>query len=487
MGIDAAYFAAWLLPAFAGSGLWMAFHRGAYRQGDASAAIGAGWLIGVFAAAACARWAAPDDTAHTFARAWPWLVALGVLAWIVAIAKLRGTSVQLHRGARDPSRLLRALWWVLLLLVVARLLLIGDEASLRPVFAWDGWSAWAVKPKTWFLLGHREPYVSMLEWLSNPHAAVRTAAVSSYPELLAWVQLWFAGAAGAWNEPLVDVAWCGALAAFGLAAYGYWRAFGLPAWISMALVYALISLPLVNAHVALAGYADIWVGVTLGLAVLAWTRWLILRERGQWLLAVAIALCLPLIKLEGTVWLLAFAAVVGLDIVPRRWRWRTATAAIALLVVAIASAGLFSSLHVGWDGVDVPGFGHFTLAWHGVGGAIVASLFTLPNWHFLWYLLPLLLIVRWRRFGEDRAARLLGLLLLLDFAFLFVLFFLTGAAAWAEDYTSANRLILQIVPSVFVLASVLLRSSSDAASQDARVSQADRRTPRAPAAPTVPS
>ena len=115
---------------------------------------------------------------------------------------------------------------------------------------------------------------------------------------------------------------------------------------------------------------------------------------------------------------------------------------------------------------------------------MVASLFTLPNWHLLWYLVPLLLILRARRFRDDRSARLFGLLLLFDFAFLFVLFFLTGAGAWAEDFTSANRLILQVVPSVFVLASVLLRGVDDAFAFSSRPV---RDTRPARAAPTVPA
>ena len=88
-------------------------------------------------------------------------------------------------------------------------------------------------------------------------------------------------------------------------------------WIALALVYALVSLPLIDAHVALAGYADLWVALTLGLATLAWTRWLIRREPSQLALALGLALCLPAIKLEGTVWLLVFAAIVVLDLVPR--------------------------------------------------------------------------------------------------------------------------------------------------------------------------
>ena len=114
---------------------------------------------------------------------------------------------------------------------------------------------------------------------------------------------------------------------------------------------------------------------------------------------------------------------------------------------------------------------------------MIASLFTLPNWHLLWYVVPVLLVVRRRRFRNDRAARMLGLMLLIDFAFLFALFFLTTASAWAQDFTSANRLILQLVPSVFVLAAVLLRPMT----QPGEVSVATRRRVEASVEQNVPA
>jgi hypothetical protein len=313
-----------------------------------------------------------------------------------------------------------------------------------------------------------EPYVSMTEWLSRANEALRTQSAWRYPELLAWIEIWFASGASAWNEPLVDIAWCGALAAFALAAYGYWRANGLAPWLGVALVYALVSLPLVDAHVALAGYADLWLALTLGLVSLAWTRWLVRRDRGQWLLAIATALCLPMIKLEGMVWLLAFLGVVLLDLVPSQWRWRAALSVAALVVVCVLAAVGMGAIALSWSSITIPSLGTFALAWHGVGGAIAASLFTLPNWHLLWYAVPVLLVVQRRRFRVDRAARLLGLMLLVDFAFLFVLFFLTTASAWAQDFTSANRLILQLVPSVIVLAALLLRPIGEPATERAR-------------------
>ena len=480
MGDSTDYFVAWLLPMLVGAGIWFAL-RSARAAGDALAAIGAGWLIGVFAAAACARLTAGTDTDHAFSHAWPWLAGIGVVAWSVAIARWRRVREGLPTVDGAMPFALRVAVSLLLLWIVVRFLAIGEEALLRPVFPWDAWSAWSIKPKTWFYLGHVEPYVSMLDWLTHPKDALRTAASWSYPELLAWVQLWFAGAAHSWNEPLVDVAWCGALAAFALAAYGYWRSFGLVPWVALVLVYALVSLPLIDAHVALAGYADLWVALTLGLASLAWTRWLIRRDRGQWMLAVATALCLPLVKLEGTVWLLVFAAVVVLDLVPRRWRWRTVLSIAALFVVGVSVAIGLGSIRMSWNEIDIPSLGTFALAWHGVGGAMVASLFTLPNWHLLWYAVPVLLVWRRRRFRDDRAAQLLGLMLLIDFAFLFALFFFTTASAWAQDFTSANRLILQLVPSVFVLVAVLLRPEASLGT-----TLSDRDTARASVRPSAP-
>ncbi len=461
------YVLAWLLPLFAGAGVcWLA---GTQRlRGQMAAAIGTGWIVGLMLVAACVRQTVQSGATHAFSQAMPWLIALALLAWALAGLRLwRARSKPVAALMPSPRMAIgwHILWWLLLLMIVVRLLLLGDEAALRPVFPWDAWSAWAIKPKTWMLLGHVESYVPMSDWLANAADATRTATTWNYPELLAWIQLWFASAAGGWNEPLVDIVWCGALTAFALAAYGYWRGIGLAPWLAMALVYAFVSLPLVDAHVALAGYADLWVGVVLGLSTLAWSRWLLFRERGQWLLGVGLALCLPAIKLEGAIWLLAFSAVVVLDLLPARWRWKVAGATVVAIAAGLMLGGFslpmlgLGWVHVAWGSVTIPGIATFKLTWHAVGGAMLASLFTLPNWHLLWYLLPVLLAWRWRTLMRDHAARLLGVLVLLQALFLFVLFFFTSAAAWAADFTSANRLILQVVPTVFVLVAVLLRDA----------------------------
>jgi len=463
------YLLAWLLPLAAGAGAVRLAQGRAPWQGATSAALGTGWIVGVFVAATIAGLTGREATRDAFPGAWPWLAGIAVVAW--AFVAWRARTVPRARGAdisAAASSSVRIAWWLLLALVMLRFGLLAWEASLRPVFPWDAWSAWAVKPKTWMLLGHAEPFIDFAAWLDG--APGHTTATWNYPELLAWIEVWFASAAGGWNEPLVDLAWCGALAAFALAAYGYWRGSGVRALPAMVLVYALVSLPLLDAHVALAGYADLWIAVTLGLAALAWSRWLVQREQAQWWLALVLAACLPAIKLEGAVWLALFAVVMVLERIPLRWRL-TIVGALAFAFVGGIATGGFSMpvpglgwVGLAWGRIAIPGMPPFELRWHAVGEATLASLFALPNWHLLWYALPALVLWRRRALRDDPAARMLGLLVLVQLLVLFVLFFFTMAAAWAQDYTSANRLVLQIVPCVFVFAAALLRGAGRQAS-----------------------
>ncbi|MBN8728151.1 MAG: hypothetical protein J0H15_10700 [Xanthomonadales bacterium] len=461
------YATAWLLPLFAGCGIWWLLHAPQRRSGDVLASLGGGWIVGILLAALAAGVLAREYPVNAVGRVGPWLAGVGVLAWL-------GAGLRLWRSrpcVPDPVPVRaglgwRALGWLLLALVLLRLAVLVDEAALRPLFAWDAWSAWAVRPKSWILLGHADDYVPMVDWLASAPAPERTMLAWNYPELLAWIEVWFASGAGGWNEPLVNLAWAGALAAFAAALYGQARAFGLAPWMAMALVYALVSLPLIDAHVALAGYADLWVGVVLGLALLAWARWLVFRGPGQWLLAVLLAACLPAIKLDGAIWLLCFGLLVLLERLPPRWRWGTLGVAALLVLAGLALGGFtlpvpgVGGIRIAWGRIDIPGVATYVMQWHPVGAAMLASLFTLPNWHLLWYLLPVVVLLRLDALRRSAAARLLGLFVLLQVAALFVLFFMTSAAAWAEDFTSVNRLILQVVPGVFVFLAVLLRGAA---------------------------
>ncbi len=455
------YSMAWLLPWVAGCGICLALNHGRREPGDLAAAAGMGFVVGIFLAGALSWLLAAGNTATAFSRGAPWLAGIGLLAW-TAVFALRAPSRAPDFMARAGGTGWRLLWCLFLVAILVRLDIIASENLLRPTFPWDAWSAWAVKPKAWLLLGHHVPYAPMSEWLVRPDLELRTSGIWDYPELLAWVQIWFASAVGGWNEPLINAAWVGALAAIGLASYGQWRALGLRPGVAMLLVYALMSLPLLDAHAALAGYADLWLAAAFGMAVLCWLRWIRQRNSGQLLLAAVFALSLPLIKLEGAVWLLILSAVMLLGMLPRRSRWIVFAILVGAIAVGIALGGFLMPIfglgwiHLAWGQVTIPALGALDLHWRPVGSAMLSGLLTLPNWHLLWYLAPLLIALRWRVFAHDRCARSLGALLAGCALFLFVLFFFTDASAWAENYTSANRLILHIVPALFSLLALLI-------------------------------
>jgi len=283
--------------------------------------------------------------------------------------------------------------------------------------------------------------------------------------MLAWMQTWFASAAGGWIEPLVNLPWFVLWVGLLLANYGQWRALGLRTMPALVFVYLLGSLPLLNAHVALAGYADLWIATLFGLAVLAWLRWLEQRDRGQLALALVCALSLPLLKLEGAVWLLLFAGVAGFGLLPRRGRRYIFVAMVALLVLGMAVGKLVLPLfglgwvNIGLHEVDVPVIGKLAIAWHGAAlDGLLRCLFAQSNWNLLWWLAPAILIWRRRELRENRSLRLLASLLFAGIGFLLFLFLFTDAARWAESYTAINRLIMHIVPALVTLLALCCRN-----------------------------
>lgn len=455
---------AWLLAWAAGVAVYGAFDT---RRGPGwwASAAGHGLVFGMLLAGAMADAFARDDTVHALRHAALPLALIALGAGTLAVWRHRRIGVTLDVVA--VSRLEK--WKVILLAtgalsVVYRGWLALREILLRPTFPWDAWDAWAVKSKTWFLLGHYVPFVSATSWISSAAGADYTGPAWSYPAALAWLQIWFASAAGGWIEPLVNLPWIALWVGLLLAHYGQWRALGLSTLRAAAFAYALASLPLITVHVALAGYADLWIATLFGFAVLAWLRWLVQRDASQLALAAACVLLMPWLKLEGAVWMLLSIVVAIACAMPRRTR-HIVIAALAILAVAVVSIGHITLplyglgwVSIGWHSIEVPVIGTLAIAFHAkaLGGAF-ASMFLQPSWHLLWWLVPVVVVWRWREFRASRPLRCLAALLAICFGFLAFLFLFTDAAQWAESYTAINRLVMHLVPAVITLMALLLR------------------------------
>lgn len=443
---------AWLAPALLGSGLWQLV-VGRPRSFSAWCLLaGGGWILGVlltgWSLAAGHFLVDPRDVVVTIG---PWLALAGLACWVVAWRSER--FVEQGRPSRSP---LTPAGWVLCILLLALLLLRGwwlfDESLLRPLFPWDAWTVWSVKPKTWFLANDWLPFVAAADWSAKTN--VFTSLAPDYPNMLAYLEVWMASGAGCWCDPAYLSLWPMLWLAMLLAGFGLLRRLGVGPLAAVVATYVLGSLPSVDVHAALAGYADIWIAAVFALALLCWLHWQQGRDWRWLLLAAVFGLSLPAIKLEGAVWMLLWMLAVVLGLLPRRWRLPVSCAAAGLIVLGLALGGFRLPVPgLGWvairiDHIAIPGMPVFELGWHPVLSSVVDVLFLQPNWHLLFYLVPIVLVARWHRFRLLSGSGLLAVVLGGGLLFLFVLFFLTDAAVWALNYTSVNRLVLHIVPAL---------------------------------------
>jgi hypothetical protein len=452
------YAAAWLVPLFCGCGLWAAAAGMPRRGAELAAMLGGGFLLGNAFVAEILGLASGKPVAALFA---PFAVAasiVGAAAWIWAWRRRRADTPKFDAAA-TPLGPWRWLVAVLLVLLALRAVMMAEEILLRPVYPWDAWWAWSARAKAWMDGGVLDPVVSPRAWLAQIGNLQRTGTAYQYPLFLARLELWYALGAGAWIEPLVGLPWLGLWAALLALGFGQWRALGVPRLHASMATYALGSLPLLDVHVALAGYADLWITAAFLMAFAAWLRWLKQGQWGQLALALAGLALMPLIKFEGVVWSLCLGTAMAFAAVPARWRGWGALAAMATAVVAIGAsvAGDFAWVRLARDLLSGASGGSADSHRFGVLRALGNGLFVQYNWHVLWSLVFGVMLWRWRRLWHSTPLRLGAGVFALSLCFVVGLFLFTPAAKWAESYTAVNRVLLQLVPIALTLSVLLLR------------------------------
>ncbi len=454
-----------VMIAFAlGAGLWRLSAPAPRTGADWAALVGYAVVLGLVGVGLCLR--LPSLLGITALPSWRWIWPLlpALLAWI-AVVWMRRTAAPktISSPVAAPDPLPRTLFAVVLLLIALRLVWIVDEAWLRPLFGWDAWLAWSAKAKAWAMAGDAVAFAPAAVWLEQPAGSVRISLAHHYPELLSWIEVWLAALAGGWSEAAVNLAWPALWLALLAGSFGQWRVLGASGTAATLGLYALASLPLLAVHAALPGYADLWLGTCLAFAVLAWLRWLEGGGRGQLLLAWALLAVLPALKFEGMVWALGVLGLMLWFALPRFSAWArilvlaTSVGAIVLLSWLLELQWLNTVLHLLTPPPDGSGPSVF-----GVLLATAGGMFGQANWHLLWYLLPMVLLWRWRQLrawpplAGVAAFALGGLLLIL------ILFLFTYAGRWAESYTVVNRLLMHFAPTVVALMVLCFRAGREA-------------------------
>lgn len=383
------------------------------------------------------------------------VLAVLLLAWSL---KRQRTPLQALRAA--PRLLVapplcgwrRFAWRLLLCWLALRFALLAAEVAWRPLYPWNAWVEWATKARVWYELGRIVPFVNADAWLAGAGAAgAYFDAAPNYPATVPLLQVWSCIALGRWDDSAMNGPWPLMLLALSLAVYGALRDAGLPLLGALVGAYLVASLPLLDVHVALAGYADLLMACIYTLSALAFYRWTLGRDRRDAALALLLALACPLINVQGVFWAATLLPGVIIALLPRQGPRYVAlgfgVAALALLFLAQSSPMILGErLHV-----------DFEPPWR----SLAEAYFLFGNWHLLWYAVVVLSIIGARRLGRPPLVAFTAVVGS-GLVFLGVVLSVTNLAAWVADFSTVNRATLNLAPLLVILCVLLWRELSAA-------------------------
>jgi hypothetical protein len=336
-------------------------------------------------------------------------------------------------------------WIGLLAWLALRCLLLAADIAWQPLYPWDAWVQWATKARVWYELGRIAPFVGADPWFASPAGAYFDAGPDN-PATIPLLQVWSCIALGRWDDSAMNWPWLLLLIALVCAVYGVLRGEGVSQLGALLGAYLVGSLPLLDTHAALAGYADLPMAAIYTAAVLAFYRWAMRRDWRDAAIALGLALSCPLIKTAGVVWALTLAPGVVVAMMPRRGLTAMAAAYALGLFVLLALTRttvvlLGHQLHVEFD----PG-------WRSFSDAYLLS----GSWNLLWYATIVLAIVGARRLVAPRLAPL-SVVVGTGIAFVLLATWFTNAPGWMNEFRTLNRATLPLAPLVVVLGVLLWR------------------------------
>jgi len=364
-------------------------------------------------------------------------IIAGTVWWAWRTRYLSVPSADALRIVITPAALprwQRMIWIVLTAWIALRFALVAAEIAWRPLYPWDAWVQWATKARVWYELGRIAPFGTPEQWLAGTPGLYFDAS-PGYPGTMPLLQVWTCVMIGQWDDSAMNWPWLALLIALTLAVYGVLRGEKVAPLTAMIGAYLVATLPLLDVHAALAGYADLPQAVVYTLAALATYRWCLRRDARDAIVALALACACPLIKNPGLVWALTLLPAVVVTLLPRHGLRALATGATIAIVVAFVLA------RTQWTVLGYPLRLDFAPAWR----ELVRTYFLMGNWNLLWYGLIVLWVVAARRLFKPPLLPL-SVTVATGLAFLFIVFSITEAAVWMADLTTANRATLHLAP-----------------------------------------
>jgi hypothetical protein len=409
--------------------------------GDLAWMVGCGWFVGAFLLTLWMRVLAQIHVPFGIASiGLPLAAATGLLAWRArTLSNFRWNGAFAALAGQNLAGWQRAIWLIILGWLAVRFALLLTEIVWRPLYAWDSWTQWGTKARVWFELRTIAPFVTASEWLHASGANVYFDAAPHYPSTVPLLQAWSAILLGRWEDTLVNLPWWLTGVAFAFAIYGFLAREGFEPVMALVGTWLVLSLPILEVHVALAGYADLAMSTYLTLAALWSLRSVRTRRWGDAAIALLLVAACVLIKNPGKVWVAILVPAIVIAMLPRQGlRIATAllvTAICAMLVLASSEPTILGyRLHL-----------DFEMPWR----ALFEAYFAFGNWNLLWYgALAVAVLARRHLLSRELApytAIVAAGLMFLLFGFAF-----TNARLWVEDQSTVNRATLHLAPLVIV-------------------------------------
>lgn len=440
-----------LLPWAAGTFAVRALWRPEQGAPSAALALGYGYLVGLMVATATMRLCSLAGVRWSLPLLAGAIVLLGAIAaWLARRAGPPAFAPEhLRSELASAPFAMRALFWVAFALVAVRVAGIAVEVAVSPFRAYDAWAHWGTKAIVWLDQGRMVPFVSPAAWLASADATTFTDGNPGHPANVPLMLAWSATFLTGWSESLVNVPWIALALALALAFYAQARHAGAGAPLAMAGTWLVMSLPILDLHVALAGAADFVLGAAYALAAMAMWRWAVTRERAMAALAILAAVFAAGVKVEGALW----AATLAPGVIVALHR-RAGFALVAAAATAAVAYPVF-----GPDSLPVLGYVLKSKPYN-VLPALRDHLFVFDNWHLGAYAFVAIVAWRWRILLAPRVAPM-TVTVLAGLGFIVVVYFFTTAAWGVLNETLVNRMPLHLAPAIAFYALVLVVEGRD--------------------------
>jgi hypothetical protein len=334
--------------------------------------------------------------------------------------------------------------WFALALVALRLAGIAIEVAVSPLRAYDAWAHWATKAIVWHDQGRMVPFVFAEQWYAAGDAPRYSDGNPGHSAGIPLLQAWTAYFLPAWSESLINAPWIAIGAALAAAFYAQARGAGAGVPLSITATWLVMSLPILDIHLAVAGVADVFLGAVYAMAAMALWRWTRTREPGMaWLAAIAAFFALG-VKNEGVLWVATL--VPGIVVAVNRRVGFALAAAAALFALGYLAFGPASTTLMGYALRTRP---------VNVLPALAEHFLVLDNWHLAWYAIAAVIAWRWRILLTPRVAPL-TLTMLAGASLIVTVYFFSSAALGVLNETLVNRMPLHLMPALAFYALVLV-------------------------------